>query len=146
MPTFFPKGRTNRKFAEKMTFRGAGVEGLIEIIDTFVPEQIDKSVDISAPGRDILDFVTSDDFNEIRTPLYEYLPDYHLNSKFPEKLTLRGPEVDALREILSKLNGAELSTEAEFLRDFVENQIGNEKLHVRMPNGSSENHSEDDDE
>lgn len=132
MPTYFPKGRTNKKFAEKMTFRGAGVEGLFEIIDTFIPDEANRDYVGSTQGKAIFDYITADDFNETRTPIYEYLPDHTINSKFPEKLTLRGPEVEALREVLAKVSNDDLSETANFLKDFVENQIGNEKLHLRF--------------
>ena len=132
MPTYFPKGRTNKKFAEKMTFRGAGVEGLFDVIDTFIPDDANRDVISSSQGKAIFDYVTSDDFNETRTPIYEYLPDHTINSKFPAKLTLRGAEVDALKEVLSLVGDADLSPEAEFLKSFVENQMGGEKLHLRF--------------
>ena len=132
MPTYFPKGRTNKKFSEKMTFRGAGVEGLFDVIDTFIPDDANRDVISSSQGKAIFDYITSDDFNETRTSIYEYLPDHTINSKFPEKLTLRGPEVEALREVLAKVSDQDLSESANFLKDFVENQIGNEKLHLRF--------------
>ena len=133
MPTYFPKGRSNRHFPEKMTFRGQGVESLLEIIDMFVPDEANNEVMDSMHGKEIFDFVTGEDFNEVRTPLYEYFPDHQVKAKFPAKITLRGPEVEALKEVFERLNGTELSPEAEFLRDFVQNHMGNEKLHVNPP-------------
>ena len=145
MPTYFPKGRTKRNFPEKMTFRGAGVEGLLEIIDVFVPDDIDREVVASSHGKIIFDFITNEDFNETRTPLYEYFPDHHVNHKFPAKITLRGPEVDALKEMCEMLKDDQLSPEAQFLKDFVENQMKNEKLHVRMPSTNGDAGSDDGD-
>ena len=133
MPTYFPKGRSNRHFPEKMTFRGQGVESLLEIIDMFVPDEASNLVMDTAQGKEVFDFVTGEDFNEIRTPMYEYFPDHQVKSKFPAKITLRGPEVDALKEVFELLNGTKLSPEAEFLRDFVQNRMGSEKLHMNPP-------------
>jgi predicted nucleic acid-binding OB-fold protein len=82
--------------------------------------------------------VTADDFEQVRTPLYEYLPEHHENKNFSERLTLRGGEVDALREIITKVDRKDLSFDAATLMDFVMYKMKDEPIHVDQSHRDSE--------
>lgn len=138
MPTYLPGGTTDRMYAEKLTLRGKGVEGLIEVIDAFVPEDADSNQLATTYAREIFDLVTADDFEQVRTPLYEYLPEHHENKNFAERLTLRGTEVDALREIITKVDRKDLSFDAATLLDFVMYKMKDEPIHVDQSHRDTE--------
>ena len=132
MPTYLPGGSSNKTYSEKLILRGKGVEGLVEVIDAFVPEDADVNQLASNYAREIFDFVTDDDFAQVRTPMYEYLPEHHENKSYAERLTLRGSEVDALREIISKIDRKDISFDAATLIDFVMYKMQNEAVHIDL--------------
>ncbi len=138
MPTYLPGGTSDRTYAEKLTLRGKGVEGLIEVVDAFVPEDADANQLATAYAREVFELVTADDFEQVRTPLYEYLPEHHENKNFSERLTLRGGEVDALREIITKVDRKDLSFDAATLMDFVMYKMKDEPIHVDQSHRDSE--------
>jgi hypothetical protein len=138
LPTYLPGGTSDRTYAEKLTLRGKGVEGLIEVVDAFVPEDADANQLATAYAREVFELVTADDFEQVRTPLYEYLPEHHENKNFSERLTLRGGEVDALREIITKVDRKDLSFDAATLMDFVMYKMKDEPIHVDQSHRDSE--------
>jgi hypothetical protein len=130
MPTYLPGGQSDKVYAEKLTLRGQGVEGLVEVIDSFVPENADPNQLATPYAKEVFGFLTSEDFPEVRTPMYEYLPEQHETRSYAERLTLRGHEVEALREIISKVDRKDLSFNAATLIDFVMYKMGSEPIHV----------------
>lgn len=131
MPTYLPGGQADRVFAEKLTFRGQGVEGLVEVIDAFVPEGADSNQLATNYAKDVFDLLTTtEDFPQVRTEMYEYLPEHHETKKYAERLTLRGHEVDALREIISRIDRKDLTFNAATLIDFVMYKMGSEPVHI----------------
>lgn len=130
MPTYLPGGKSDRTYSEKLTLRGQGVEGLVEVIDAFVPENADPNQLATPYAKEVFSLVTAEDFPEIRTPIYEYLPEHHETRDYSERLTLRGPEVDALREIIARVDRKDVSFNASTLMDFVMYKMRNEPVHI----------------
>lgn len=130
MPTYLPGGAAERTYSEKLTFRGQGVEGLVEVIDSFVPEDADENQLASPYAREVFKILTAEEFPETRTTTYEYLPEHSENKSYSERLTLRGSEVDALREVIAKVDRKDVSFEAAVLIDFVMYKMKDEPLHI----------------
>lgn len=130
MPTYLPGGEANKSYSEKLTFRGQGVEGLLEVFDAFVPEDADENQLATSHAQEVFGLLNCNDFSQVRTPLYEYLPESHETKNYAERLTLRGPEVDALREIIARVDRKDLTFNAATLIDFVMYKMRNEPIHV----------------
>jgi hypothetical protein len=130
MPTYLPGGKADKTYSEKLTLRGQGVEGLVEVIDAFVPDDVDANLLATGCAREILNLLTAEDFPEVRTPIYEYLPEHRETRDYSERLTLRGHEVNALREIIAKVDRKDLSFNAATLIDFVMYKMGSEPIHI----------------
>jgi hypothetical protein len=130
MPTYLPGGQADKIYSEKLTLRGQGVEGLVEIIDAFVPEDADDAQLATPYAQEDFDILTADDFPQTRTPMYEYLPEHQESKKYAERLTLRGSEVDALREIISRVDRKDISFDAATLIDFVMYKMRDQPVHV----------------
>lgn len=132
MPTYLPGGKSDKTYSEKLTFRGHGVEGLVELIDVFVPVTADPD-QLSTPyAKEVFEILTMGDFPETRTATYEYLPEHHVFRKYAERLTLRGSEIDALREIISKIDRNNISFDAATLIDFVMYKMQDEAVHIDL--------------
>ncbi len=130
MPTYLPGGHADKMYSEKLTFRGQGVEGLVEVIDAFVPDGADPNLLSTDYAKEVFVLLTGEDFPEVRTPMYEYLPEHHETKNYSERLTLRGHEVDALREVIAKVDRKDLSFNAATLIDFVMYKMGSEPIHI----------------
>jgi hypothetical protein len=130
MPTYLPGGNSRKCYSEKLTLRGQGVEGLVEVIDAFVPANADSNLLATDSARKVLDFLVEDEFPKIRTDIYEYLPEHEEDRDYDERLTLRGNEVDALKEIIARVDRTDLSFDAATLVDFVMYKMRDEPVHI----------------
>jgi hypothetical protein len=130
MPTYLPGGTAERTYSEKLTLRGQGVEGLVEVIDAFVPEDADANQLATPYAREVFKLLTAEEFSQSRTSTYEYLPEHFENKNYSERLTLRGKEVDALREIIARVDRKDVSFDASVLIDFIMYKMKDEPLHI----------------